>query len=262
MKWASEIAVCALGLLPTGKAYSGPATNCAMCGRPIAQKDVASPLDLPKTFTDHAQLGDSGTICGWCKTVSEQRVLRPLQRACITSDGIYNLNTDNAKTWFWMTPPAPPFVMVINHHMTAAFHYVWRTPVTLDSRLISMNVDGRIYTVNRARILDAIPAAKTLLDGIRLQAGEAKSHAFSPFVSLNRSPGKIGRDAGNGRLSGATRMFLESKDADETHHQAATLLTSLTTGELMALSLFVKSDPSLPEQPPVITSLTQRNSEK
>ena len=250
MRYTSEIAAMALGLPPVGTPHEGNSCVCAMCQRPLRMGDITSVKDLPRTFMDYPHMADSAYLCGYCAATTEQTVMRELQRSVITPGGIYNLNTDDARAWFWLTPPDPPYSVVINHNVLGAFHYYWRTPVTLDNRIVFLNVDGTVYQVRRARVLKALECAKQLLDIAASTSGKRKV-LKSPFVVLSRDPGAKPRSS-NGRLAPEVHRLAE------THPHcipAIEYLDALGPGELIALSPMLKQTPATPTQPEIIRSI-------
>lgn len=250
MIYTSELATKALSLAPAGQAHESADCLCAMCSRTIRKGDLSVSKSLPKTFLDFPQLRPSDWICGFCAATTDQTVMRALQRCVITSEGIYPINTDDARAWLWLTPPKPPFAVVINHSTMAAFHYFWRTPVTLDDRLIQMNVDGVIYEVRRPNVLKAIEHGAYLIEQDR-KLEKKKGVLKSPFIVLSRDPSKSARSS-NGRIS---PVALTLAKTDPKSQEAVDFLASLTPGELIALSPMLKQTPATAIQPNLITSL-------
>ncbi len=244
MMYASELAASALQLQPVGTPHSGPDCVCAMCQRTIKTGEISQKMELKRTFMDFGHLAISDMLCGFCAATSNQTAMRELQRSVICEDGIYNLNTDDARAWFWLTPPPPPYAVVINHNTMGAFHYYWRTPVTLDNRLVSVNVDGTVYQVRRPVVLRAIETATRVLHAYNSNSGK-KKQLKSAFIMLARAPGsKPG--AVNGHINADLRAF---GVANPTHHADIEFLNTLGTGELIALSPFLKQAPAAPTQP-------------
>lgn len=253
MIYTSEIATKALGLKPLGNTHEGPDSVCAMCARPIHQGDLSQRKVLSRSFTDFPKLAPSDYICGYCNATARQEIMRELQRCVITEIGIYGLNTDEARSWLWTTPPKPPFAVVINHSTMAAFHYFWRTPVTLDADLITMNVDDVIYQVRRDRVMRALAYAGQLLAKAPALA-KKKGVMKSPFLVLSRDPSKSAR-ASNGRIH---RDALELAEMFPECRPAVQFLQNLSPGELIALSPMVKQKPAAPVQPPLITAVSAK----
>lgn len=242
--YTSELAAKALGLEQTGQAHTSSACACAMCQRSIALGDVSCKLDLPRTFQDFEKLGASGFLCGYCAATTNQQAMRALQRCVITRDAVYPLNTDDSRAWLWSDPPPPPFAVVINHSTMAAFHYFWRTPVTLDQRFVVMNVDNVIYEVNRDRIAQALKCADMLVKASE-ESGQKKEILKSPFIVLSRDPTKNARNS-HGHLS---HVAIALGKTSPQLGAAVDFLQSMTPGELIALSPFLKQNPATPIKP-------------
>lgn len=225
-----------------------------MCQRPIKPGDLSSRHKdvMPRTFMDFGSMTESDYICGFCRATSVQTVMRSLQRACITAKGVYNLNLDANRAWLILTPPEPPFSVVINNAKspTSTFHYHWRTPVTLDSDMMLWNVDDTIYTIRRKRVLQAIEYAKQIcakVDGL----GKKNAVMNSPFVMIQRDP--TGSFAPrNGHLSMDALKLVELNPELAT---AADFLKSLTPGELLALAPILKGKPVDPIAPDLMTEV-------
>jgi CRISPR type IV-associated protein Csf1 len=250
MIYTSELAAQALRLQPKGQPHAQSPCYCAMCARPIRTGDFSQKKDLGKTFLDFPFLRPSDWICGFCAATTEQSVMRALQRCVITAEGVYPINTDDARAWLWLTPPKPPFAVVINHSTMAAFHYFWRTPVTLDEKLVSMNVDGVIYEVRRSKLTKALEHGAYLIEqDSKLE--KKKGALKSPFVVLSRDPSKSARSA-NGHISPAALALAKT---NEHCKEAVDYLANLTPGELIALSPMLKQNPATATQPTIINSL-------
>jgi len=250
--YASELAAKALRIAPVGSEHTGPACVCGLCQRPIHVGDLSAPMAMPRTFMDYHKTARSAYVCGFCQATTQQTTMRALQRACITADGIYNLGKDESRAWFWLTPPEPPYAVVINHSTLGAFHYFWRTPVTLDNRLVQLNVDGTVYDVRRQRVQKALGYAQTILQHLEHNPPKGvRGKINSPFAILSREPSVAGQNA-NGHL-------LPFVAALRTSHpqfiEALDFLDTLTPGELLALSPTLKKNPSAPVQPECETSL-------
>lgn len=245
--YASDLACSAASLPPKGTEHQGPDTSCCMCGRPIVNGTPSAPRAFPRTFSDHETLSPSEHACGWCLAITPQNILRAFQRAVITRDGVYNLNKDEARAWFWLTPPDPPFVAVIhNGSALAAFHYVWRTPVTLDKRLIAVNFDGVIAHVRHEAILRSVEMLETLKEHA-VREGHKKG-LNSPFKLLNRASFTSSSN-GHGQLNEITQTLALKY---ESCAKAAQFFSSLSNSELTALSAILKANPTPPVHPQLL----------
>ena len=241
--YPSEIACQAAQLKPSGSPYDGSPTHCAMCGRPIQTGTPALPIQLSRTFTNFEWLQPSTHVCGWCEQVSHQHVLRAFQRAVVTPQGCYAIGTDANRSWLWLSPPKPPFVVIINSSTTGAFHYLWKTPVTIDTRLMSVNFDGAVAQVRQSAIAQACGHAKIIRE--RGEALGYKKIPFSPFVRLARD-GFKNTPGGHGHFTALARELARQ---DRACASALDALSQLRSGELVALASILKAKPVDPEQP-------------
>ena len=258
MLYASEIATLALDIAPRGTAHSGADCHCCMCQRPIRAGDLSNQYTMPKTFMDFHEVSPSNQICGFCMAIVDQNVLRNLQRAVVTPDGVYSLNKDSHRAWFWATPPKPPYVVVINHSTLGAFHYVWRTPVTLDNRLVWFNLDGRVMQARRGDLSLALSHAKKITD--LLNAGRKKSPINTPFLEVVRA----GLSKGSSYLKhGAFREdALALGRENPSIAESLAFLRDLPPGDLMMLSPFLKDSPSEPEEPSLVKGIPLKDAEE
>lgn len=247
MHYPSELACQAAGLAPKGTPHAGAPTCCAMCGRPIITGTPSLPLELSRTFTNHAWLQPSSHLCGWCEVVSEQNVLRAFQRAVVTPKGCFSIGTDAARSWLWLTPPEPPYVVVINSSTTGAFHYLWMTPVTLDSRLLKVNFDGAVASVHPTAIRQAIHFAGVLQQ--RALDDGHKKIPRSPFIRLARDAYKE-LPAGHGQVA---PLFISLAKRHADCREAVEYLLQLSSGDLVALASILKAKPVEPEMPALVS---------
>lgn len=252
----SKLACQSLRLAPKGEKHNGEDTCCAMCRAPIRKGDIAAPLDLPRSFADQVHLlKESQHLCGYCNTAADQDVLRAFQREVITEHGTYNLNHDTSRVWLWLTPPEPPFVLVINNSAAAfaAFHYVWRTPVTLSRDLIQAMMDGKVYQVRRPMLLQAIEDSRFLTQELNDMAAQGKKKkGKSVYAHCWQFPDRKGKEDGHGVL---TRTVHELEQTAAVR-AAIRRCQNLGEGELMALASIIKSKPVEPAMPPLKTTLS------
>lgn len=244
--YASEIACQAASLAPTGHSHTGSDACCAMCGRAITQGMLATPNESPQSFSDHHRLLVSNLICGWCNSIRKQDALRAFQRCVITPGGTYSMGKDESRAWFWLTPPEPPYALVINSNTTGAFHYVWQTPVTLDNRLVLGTVDGVNVQIRRTAMLKALEHAEMLKHRL-IEEGHKKGFN-SPFQVLLRSCFKASSPS-HGQIKNSV-LDLAQKDAG--CRSAVEFLKTLNSGELWALSALLKEKPVPPLAPALV----------
>jgi len=248
--YTSELAAQGMNLAPKGTPHTGEATCCAMCSRPILPGDISAPLDPSQSFTDWMSLTPSEHLCGWCEVTSQQVNLRALQRSVITKDGIYPIGEDAHRAWFLLTPPEPPYAVVVSNSQIT-YHLHWTVPVTLSNDLVVARVDDRIVTIRRAVLMQALEdcqEAASLLHAYTAATKKSRkpprNTAHHPFVFLDRSL--------TNPSHGALRPGLEEALA----HRPDLLsrLSQLSVGELWALATLLKEKMPTPVKPELITS--------
>lgn len=251
--YTSEIAAQALRLEPQGTPHVGAATCCAMCARPILPGDLSVKFKPSHTFTDWLNLTPSDHLCGWCEVTTIQANMRPLQRGVITPDGVYPIGKDDNRAWFLLTPPQPPYAVVVsNRSATSTFHLHWRTPVTLSNELVLVRVDDQVLRIRRKLLLGALAACQEVATLMHAHRAATKKNAGTgaarhPFSSLDRSLS----DSRHGRLrDDALAAAAGRTDLLEPLHR-------LGQGELWALATLAKANPPTPTKPELITSLKQ-----
>ncbi len=122
--YASELVCRALGLAPAGVPVDDDCGACVQCGRPMRAGTPGSVWKAISSFTDHIRLEAGTHCCGWCDASTAQPVMRVFQNAVVTEHGVLSLSTDAARAWLWLTPPEPPFFVVVNHNLPGTFHYL------------------------------------------------------------------------------------------------------------------------------------------
>lgn len=253
--YSSEIATQALRLDPVGREHKGQPTICAMCSRPIDIGDLSSPLELGNGFTDHLALLESKFICGHCAALRPQDAMRHLQRAVVTPEGSYSILKDNNRAWFLLTPPKPPFFVVLNTsgNMLATMHLHWRAPVSVDINLIQVMTQAGVMTIRRPVMLRALEWCDQVTEAIKALPPEpgkkaVKITAPHPFKVLKRD--FWSGESNNGVLR--DEAFLLGSE----HAAAVEGLRTLRLGELWALSSIKKTKAEVPEMPePIITAV-------
>lgn len=259
--YPTELACQALRLAPTGSPAQADHGACGFCGRAITLGTPCIPAKYGQSFTDYpALVAPASHTCGWCAATVKQDPLRAVQNAVITRDGVYANGTDAARAWFWLTPPEPPFVVVFNHNTPAAFHYLWRTPVTLHRDHVIVNADDRLMTVRRPLVLRAIEVARRLGERAPQVLGMTAKNVApllpSPFVYLSRQPAR------DPRAQSLRKEVLEMAARDTQSRQDVDFLMSLGPGELFALSPFLKTKTETPAQPQLQKALKASASEQ
>lgn len=252
--YASEIAAQAMRLAPEGLPHKAEEMPCAMCGRPIHEGDLSVRYRPGKGFTNQLSMTPSDHICGWCNATIRKESIMQLQQAVITPRGIYSLGKDVHRAWFLLTPPQPPYVVVISlKSAMAATHLHWRTPVTLSNELVVLRIGDDLTRIRRRVLMRALEAAPELLSEMdKISPPPAKCgkgetlRPKHPFESLSRTLD----GASHGRLRQAAWQVGQARP------ELLEPFMDLTSGELWALSTLAKSkaDKEPPLQPELITA--------
>lgn len=253
---SSELAARALSLPLLGSPHKDEPCQCSMCAKTINPGDLAGPLVTSNVFTNWLDLTPAtGMVCGFCLTTKEQSVMRFLQRSVITAKGIYPISKDENRAWFLLTPPEPPFSVVVSTGaFTAAFHLHWRTPVTLSKDLINVRIDDIVSSIRRPVLERAIAASDEMVDLLEtaqkakapIRRGQPPKRAPHPFMALDRSLG----NPNHGRLKPQAVDAAKAAGRQDLVH----LLMSLTPAETWALATLIKTNRPEPIKPDLITS--------
>lgn len=187
--------------------------------------------------------------------------MRELQRAVITTLGIYSISTDDARAWFLLTPPEPPFVAVLQTRSpTSTFHLHWRTPVTIDKALLHIRVDDRLLQIRTETLYKAVEDCQIVADAMQALRPAAKKRdvLHHPFLFLDRAL----TDSSHGNLHHDANALLEDPSTSKNIINALGRLQQLTTGELWGLATLAKAKLPLPTKPPCVTKVGQLKVEK
>ncbi len=226
---ACELACKFAGIAPLGTEWQGsePLT-CSLTGVAILPGQLAAPF-LPSTgFTDEVSLVTrSGVVSGWTAPFLTVGVMTKTQSAIFCSEGVFSLSKDSDRAWLLTTPPTPPWVAVISDSMRQ--HLVWRTPVTLDNRIMRIRLGKeRVLTVNHEsvkRALDAIAEQRVIDPTFR--------HGF---LALDREL----KDPNHGVIR------------DDCPPTLRALYQTLSAGEVWALAILAKATPPIPQIPTLL----------
>lgn len=214
--------------------WEGSAAHCNHCARPIEDGDHYSPSAVGQFFSDTRDLtGHDRVICWRCVILRKKPMLYGLGAAVITTEGIFAISKDVQKAWLFCTPPPAPFLVL--HSSSTMQHLSWRTPVTLDNRLIQVRFGTALLTVRPAYINKALAIAD----------------AFNEGQKKWRTPLVLDRKAqqhNHGQLTRAAVTDLPAEEAD--------FLTRLSQGEYWALAYLMHSKRPKPAEPENITEKT------
>jgi CRISPR type IV-associated protein Csf1 len=252
-----EMVCRALGVPPYSGEIAKEETRCSFCGKLIAMGDPCKHKalsSLGEGFTNDASLAFRTNIaCQWCPPLMKKDLLFKTPNTVVTLDGLFSLTRDDYRTWFFLTPPVPPWAAFFV--TTNMAHVAWRTPLTLDNKLMAFRLDEQIMHIRHDLLLMAVNDCKRA--GVLLadaasngdtQLGKAKKKPEQqfirnhPFIALDREASKMM----HGQL---LPQFLKLADDNKEARAIADRLTTLTKGELIALATLVKAKPVDPVQP-------------
>jgi len=180
-------------------------------------------------FSDNTRslASSSRCICWRCTVLRQKHLMYGFSAVVITADGVFSISKDVEKAWLFLTPPPAPFMVL--HSSSTMQHLSWRTPITLDNRLIRVRFGLRNFTVRPAIIKQALEIAD------RINEGEKKY--ISP-VYLDRKAA----DSTHGSLTKRGREKLTEQERD--------FFVNISAGERWALAYLMHSkrpEPRVPE---------------
>ncbi|PIV35212.1 MAG: hypothetical protein COS34_03435 [Lysobacterales bacterium CG02_land_8_20_14_3_00_62_12] len=228
----SALAATALGLTPKGIAWGDDQGElvCALERRRLQYGELVVPFRPSPSFMDDTEIARTGIVSASANLFLAKDVMMVAQRAVFCAEGAFSLATDAARTWFFLTPPRPPFVAVIADSMLQ--HLVWRTPICCSQDLITFRHGAKLHSVRRRRLIDAV--------------AQLKEYGRAAFVALDRE----GKHPGHGVLR---------RDCTGEMAQA---LADLTPGELIALATLAKKTPVEPVRPQAFVYTTRQHKEQ
>jgi len=216
---------------------------CALCGVAILAGDIAREAGFTYNFTDYAALAARTNIaCGACARMMTRTVMRRLQKVVVSKEGVYPLTKDAYRAWFFLTPPALPYVAVVG--TTQLQHLIWRTPVTLDDRIQIVRVGSRLLRIRRCLLRQGLEAARRIADALGAAAPTRRPplRLRHPFSRLDRELASLA----HGRFRPETAALCQEYAADIAE------LSSLGTGELWAMACLAKRYAPVPRRPPPV----------
>lgn len=244
MRYPSDIVdqVLLLGPDPDMLSWSSGDTHCSHCSRPINAGDLYQPAKVGAFFSDTRNLLPTHVICWRCVTLRKKPLLYGLSAAVITMEGIFPIAKDVHKAWLFTTPPPAPFLAV--HSSSTMQHLSWRTPVTVDNKLIRLRYGPTLYSIRPSAMREALAIG----DRYNLSLTESVDPKKKAKIKW-LSPLHFDRKA-QSSYHGQLRKEAEDHLSD----QDVRFLTSLTPGEKWGLSFLMHSKKPEPETPEPITS--------
>jgi len=234
MLFPSDLVAEALKLKPDAglPAWQQGPTHCSHCARPIEAGDLYSTYKAGEFFGDTRDLAAySGIVCWRCVHLRKKPFMDSLLFRLVTRTEIYPIATNVAKAWLFMTPPEGPFV--ITHSSTGQTqHLAWRTPVTLDNRLLTLRYGPTLYTIRPEAIRRVADMARRMNDG---------QTAWINPILFDRK----GADPAHGLVNPKALPLLLEGERE--------FLMGLSPGERWGLASVVHSKMPVPEMPEPIT---------
>lgn len=238
--YSSDIVSVTFGLKPDTSlpVWVGETCKCSHCARPIDDGEHYEQSSVGQFFSDSRDLYcsvDVGpgkrAICWRCSWLRKRPLLLGFGAAVVTKDHVYPIHKDVHKAWAFTTPPDGPFL--VTHSSSTMQHLAWRTPVTLDNRLMTVRFGPNLFTVRPAAIRKALAICDAMNSGT--------DPWRSPLI-LDRKATRLNQ----GQLTQHGKANLAEDDAQ--------FLSGLSSGEYWALAYLMHSKRPVPEVPEPITA--------
>lgn len=251
----SRLAIKALGLSPEVPylAVSDIAdkdTLCCYCGHPIKKGEPVQfrPLRNNNSFLDGNEMAyrNSRTACQWCHAITRKIVMPKTFATVFTEQGAYPIFKDIHRAWLFTTPPKPPYLVTVANAKSQ--HLVWRTPVTLDSEMMTVRYGPNLFVIRQlvlSKLVDFCREAAEILNSDPESIKKKRKYSH-PFMFLDRKCENLHHGL---LLPKADEIAQDNKRMAEIFLPA---LQRATIGELWALATLVKKDTPIPEQPRII----------
>jgi CRISPR type IV-associated protein Csf1 len=249
---SSEMACRVMGFKPAGKPLESSAT-CCMCGKALAFGDLAvkRPFKGNTTFMDDASLwGNRDNACGWCASLLSDSALRTFTACLITSEKAWSLSDWGSRAWYFLNPPNEPHLTVFATKQK--HHLVWRTPVNLSNKLLTIRYGDFLMHIRHAQMLKAVYAAQALIE-LTNSTNESKKKVKSFLIGSDPSKVNFGKI-----------NPLITKVCAGTPEMSTVL--SCSVGELWAIGVIISAADRAEEPPPLeivtLAILSQRKKER
>ena len=142
---------------------------CGYCGVPLHDGETAKKLNLGRNFNDRSALADRNARyrCLDCDALNVQAVLGGRRSSVVTREGWYPVSTDAALKYFLLNPPEPPFMFFCTDRGGSSMHHlVWRTPVSLSSKLFYIRHGNELFVINHDRLMAAVEANRRVAEAL------------------------------------------------------------------------------------------------
>jgi len=259
---ASRLACEAMRWHPMGSPGAHNGGHCAMCGHRLDKETPALPLKdaiNEKSFTDWTFLARGAThVCGWCaRTVTskakgydpnsgkskvvEGDFTQTYADVVITPEGIFPFRTNQARAWFLLNPPEPPYVLWVKSAQRQ--HVVWRANVNYSRDLMVFPHGFQTLVVRPAQLERGKEAYDELLRRYQSLPGN-KSRKTLFIRGLSRTLESTSHGAFSDRV-----LEWINQQGDPEIRECLEIVRSLTPGELWALGALtaLKDTPQKPK---------------
>lgn len=220
------------------KAVSSGDRVCGQCRRRIAKGEhyEANP-QYSGLFTEGFSLHSTFKgLCCDCHAANTKKAMSALNRAIVTSGGVFKINKWDSISHWLRNPPEPPFVVLYSTSMNPQ-HIAWKASFTLDKDFWSIQVGGRSLPMRRPLALKAEQAC------IHIAASTGRK-AFYPFRSNSIDLSEPGFMTPSVSYEKIRRDHPELEDDFKT-------LDSLKLGEVWAMNALIARPEPKPELEPV-----------
>lgn len=226
----------AAAIKPGGSPLLEPAT-CAMCGAHLQAGDLADPLEkdtFGDSFNNKLDMHSEGTVlCGDCVALWAEDFLQKYSKTYATQDGVYKLASNEDVQALFLSPPKTAFVAFFNSRQKQ--HMIWRTPVSLNSGVMTVRVDDDLIRIDRQMALDGARAWRTV-------------EACMGKIGMKGMPAWVDRTMGNREMGSIRSDVMKAVSAHSAEGaQAIAVLRSLRMGEWWALCALRYVDQDAPQ---------------
>lgn len=176
----SMLAARAAGLQPGAQCVPAKAPGiCVKCGMHYPAGTPVSAAVYQAGFTDRPSLAlpSAPYECWACRAMTHRLFMQTHAVSVITPEGFYSLKDNASRASFFMQPPEPPFMVIINVSQQA--HLVWRTPVNLSRQRYVMRVGPRLQVIRHPYVLAGIQAMRELYAHAKAQG---ITHGTTPWT--------------------------------------------------------------------------------
>ncbi|MDD2462483.1 MAG: hypothetical protein PHI97_00635 [Desulfobulbus sp.] len=241
---SSRIIAEAVKIEPFGSHIADRDTFCCMCGAPIetGENVTESPLKGQTAFTDELSMAfaTSRMACQWCtpfvaKGYSKANMALAANKVH-TRQGSFVLTKDAERVAFFLQPPSPPYVVVLNEG-TNTLHHAWCAEVTLDNEQIAVRFGKQNLIIRHSKLMKAVELceeAAQLLNENNNSKNKVKKVFTHPYKVLDRNLS----DLNHGQFKDDSLLLAHTNPRMA---EILDILSDNTLGETWALAALVKA---------------------